>query len=122
MRSRPNAVNRARRLRFERMVDRVISRLDPAVRNAMVNVAIVVEDRPQNGATDQFGVYEGIPLSERTNYNFAVPDRIVVYRSPLEEAYPNRADLEEQIRVTVLHEIGHHLGLEEDQLENIGLG
>ena len=97
-------------------------RLDPALRKALDNVSIAVEDFPESGLSDQFGVYEGIPRTERASYNFAVPDRIVIYRVPLESTFPDRAELEEQIRLTVLHEIGHHFGMDEDRLDTIGLG
>ena len=97
-------------------------RLDPALRKALDNVSIAVEDRPEDGSPEQFGVYEGIPRTVRDGYNFAVPDRIVIYRIPLETAFPDRAELEEQIRITVLHEIGHHFGMDEDRLDDIGFG
>ncbi len=110
-------------MRFEKRVDRVIAGLNPQVRRVLSNVAIVVEPAPEDGSMDQFGLYEGIPLAERDHsYSMAVPDRIVIYQEPLELAYPDQAELDEQIKVTVLHEIGHHLGLDEDGLDRIGLG
>ena len=122
MRTAATALKRSRRLRFEKLVFRVLSQLDPAVRKALDNVTVVVEDLPSDGAVDQFGVYDGIPQSERGGgYTFAVPDRIVIFQKPLEDAFPERRDLEEQVRITVLHEIGHHLGLNERQLDTIGL-
>lgn len=109
-------------MRFEKRVDRVVAGLNPRVRRALSNVAIVVEPLPEDGAMDQFGLYEGIPLAERDHaYSMAVPDRIVIYQEPLELAYPDPIELDEQIKVTVLHEIGHHLGLDEDGLDRIGL-
>lgn len=122
MRTAASALQRSRRVRFEKLVDRVLLTLDPAVRRALDNVSVVVEDLPPDGAHDQFGNYDGIPKSERgSGYSFAVPDRIVIYRIPLEEACSDQRELADQVRITVLHEIGHHLGLDEDRLDLIGL-
>jgi predicted Zn-dependent protease with MMP-like domain len=123
MRNASQALARSRRLRFEKRVDRAISQLSPHVKRALDNVVIVVESEPEDGNGDQFGVYEGIPLSERTqSYGMTVPDRIVLFQGPLERAFPDPVELDEQIRITVLHEIGHHLGFDEVGLDRIGLG
>jgi predicted Zn-dependent protease with MMP-like domain len=113
MRTAASALKRSRRLRFEKLVDRILTQLDPAVRQALDNIVFVVEESPPDGDPEQFGVYDGVPMSERGGgYTFAVPDRIVIYQKP---------ELEEQIRITLLHEIGHHLGLDEEQLDELGL-
>ena len=123
MRKASTARLRSRRMRFEKRVDRVIAGLNPQVKRALSNVVIVVESAPEDGNPDQYGLYEGIPLSERTQgYTMVVPDRIVLFQDTLLEAFPAPVELDEQIRITVLHEIGHHLGLDEDGLERIGLG
>jgi predicted Zn-dependent protease with MMP-like domain len=122
MRNASSALSRSRRLRFEKRVERVVSRLDPDVRRALDNVAIVINDEPTAPGEEQFGLYEGIPLSERNqSYSMVLPDRIVLYQEALMESFPEPAELDEQIRITVLHEIGHHLGIDEDGLERIGL-
>jgi predicted Zn-dependent protease with MMP-like domain len=122
MRRAASALSRARRLRFEKRVDRILSQLDPAVRRALDNCSIVVEELPPEDSPDQFGYYDGVPKSERGgNYTLVVPDRIVIYQRPLEDAFPNPRDLDDQIRITLLHEIGHHLGLDETELDRIGL-
>jgi predicted Zn-dependent protease with MMP-like domain len=114
---------RSRRKRFEMRVDRVVSGLHPEVKRALDNVAIVIHDRPEAADEDMFGLYEGTPLAERTQgYSMVVPDRIVLYQEALMDAFPDPVDLDEQIRITVLHEIGHHFGFDEDGLERIGLG
>ena len=83
-------------------------------------VDIVVEEEPADGVAI-YGLYEGIPLIHRTHdYGMTVPDRITVYRGPLERDFPAYADLLREIRITVLHEIAHHFGLEEYQLEAKG--
>ena len=122
MRTGSSALKRSRRLRFEKLVDRVLLSLDPAVRRALDNVSIVIEDRPPNGSAQDFGVYDGIPKSERGGgYTLVVPDRIVIYQEPLEVTFSDQRELATQIRITLLHEIGHHLGLDEDELDVIGL-
>jgi predicted Zn-dependent protease with MMP-like domain len=122
MRTAASALKRSRRLRFEKLVDRILNQLDPAVRQALDNLFVVVEESPPDGDPEQFGVYDGVARTERgSSYTFAVPDRIVIFQKPLEEAFPDPRELEEQIRITLLHEIGHHLGLDEEQLDQIGL-
>lgn len=122
MRTAASALKRSRRLRFEKLVDRILFQLDPAVRQALDNLSVVVEESPPDRSSDQFGVYDGVPKSERgSGYTFAVPDRIVIFWEPLYTAFPDRKDLEEQLRITLLHEIGHHLGLDEEQLDEFGL-
>jgi predicted Zn-dependent protease with MMP-like domain len=122
MRTASSALKRSRRHRFEKLVDRILNQIDPAVRQALDNVSFVVEESPSDGDPEQFGVYDGVPKSERGGgYTFVVPDRIVIFQKPLVEAFPDQRDLEEQVRITLLHEIGHHLGLDEDELDQLGL-
>jgi predicted Zn-dependent protease with MMP-like domain len=122
MRTASSALKRSRRHRFEKLVDRILNQIDPAVREALDNVSFVVEESPSDGDPEEFGVYDGVPKSERGGgYTFVVPDRIVIFQKPLVEAFPDQRDLEEQVRITLLHEIGHHLGLDEDELDQLGL-
>jgi predicted Zn-dependent protease with MMP-like domain len=122
MRTASSALKRSRRHRFEKLVDRILNQIDPAVRQALDNVSFVVEESPSDGDPEQFGVYDGVPKSERGGgYTFVVPDRIVIFQKPLVEAFPDQRDLEEQVRITLLHEIGHHLGLDEAELDQLGL-
>lgn len=95
--------------------------LPPDLRAAMSNVEIVVEDEnPED--PDLYGLYLGIPLTDRgEGYAGALPDKIAVYRIPLEEEFgDDPAVLEEEIRITVLHEIAHHFGIDEDRLGELG--
>jgi predicted Zn-dependent protease with MMP-like domain len=132
MRTRVNTVaERARRARFQRLVEQAMRGLPSSIRGQLDNVEIVVENEPtpaqrQAGDKDSdelFGLYEGIPQSERgSSYSMVVPDRIVIFQGPLERAFPDRRELEEEIRITVLHEVAHHFGFDEDAIDELGLG
>jgi predicted Zn-dependent protease with MMP-like domain len=106
---------------FEDHVRAALDALPPELRNAMENVEIVVEDEnPED--PDLFGLYLGIPLTERdSGYAGALPDKIAIYRIPLEEEFGHDpALLEEEIGITVVHEIAHHFGIDEDRLAELG--
>ena len=114
--------------RFRRVVTEALASLPPHIHERLDNVAITVADEPaeeqiEGDEHSLYGHYEGVPLTDRTSgYGFTLPDRIVIYRGPLERDYPEPRELREQIRITVLHEIGHHLGFSEDNLERMGIG
>jgi predicted Zn-dependent protease with MMP-like domain len=106
---------------FEEHVRRALESLPAELRRAMSNVEIVVEDEnPED--PDLFGLYLGIPLTDRgSDYGGVLPDKIAVYRIPLEEEFGGDPGvLEEEIRVTVLHEVAHHFGIDEDRLTELG--
>jgi predicted Zn-dependent protease with MMP-like domain len=107
-------------LTFEDHVDRALASLPADLREAMSNVEIVVEDEnPED--PDLFGLYLGIPLTERGDYAGVLPDKIAIYRVPLEEEFgDDPAVLHEEIRITVLHEVAHHFGIDEDKLQDLG--
>jgi predicted Zn-dependent protease with MMP-like domain len=107
-------------LTFEGHVRQALDSLPGELREAMSNIEVVVEDENEEDP-DLFGLYLGIPLPERHDYSGVLPDKIAIYRLPLEDAfgdYPER--LEDEIRVTVLHEIAHHFGIDEQRLEELG--
>lgn len=126
-----SVAKRARLQRFHSLVTRVVRDLPPDVRQLIDNVAIVVEEEPTSEHLDDaeiangdelFGLYQGIPRTERgTSYSLVTPDRIIIFAGPLDRACGSRREFEEQIRITVLHELGHHLGFDEDGLDVIGL-
>ena len=110
---------------FERLVERALEGLPPEFLELLDNVAILVEDWPDystplaEGRT-LYGLYEGVPLTARgTRYSGALPDRITIFRGPLERDFPPEA-LRDQVRVTVVHEIAHHFGFDDDQLYELG--
>jgi len=108
-------------LRFEERVAKVVESLPPELRTAIRNVEITVEDEHPDDP-DLFGLYEGVPLPERGDWAGALPDRIRIFRLPLVESFPDPGELEREIRVTVLHELAHYFGIDEDRLDELGYG
>ena len=104
---------------FEDHVRAALDSLPPHLAAALKNVAVVVEDENREDP-GLFGLYEGVPLPERGDMAGSLPDRIAIYRLPLQEEFPDPAELEEEIRITVLHELGHYFGLDEDRLAELG--
>jgi predicted Zn-dependent protease with MMP-like domain len=106
--------------RFHEHVRAALDSLPPQLARALENVAVVVEDEnPED--PDLFGLYHGVPLPERgSGYSGALPDKISIYRLPLEDEFDDPAELEEEIRITVLHELAHYFGIDEDRLAELG--
>ena len=104
-------------MEFEDEVEAALETLPEDLREAMSNVAIVVEDEPPAGQP-LLGLYEGIPLTKRSSfYAGAAPDKISIYRGPLERLYGHDPGLLQQmIRRVVLHEIAHHFGISDERL------
>jgi predicted Zn-dependent protease with MMP-like domain len=102
---------------FEQAVETAVESLPDDLHRAMSNLAIVVEDEPPAGQP-LLGLYEGIPLTARTSwYAGAAPDKISIYRGPLERLYGHDPELlERMIRRVVLHEIAHHFGISDERL------
>jgi predicted Zn-dependent protease with MMP-like domain len=98
-----------RRRAFEELVATIVASLPPFAREALRDVAVLVEEEDPDDP-DLYGVYDELPA------------RIVVFRRPLSEDYPDPRELREQVRITVLHEVGHHLGMDEDRLDDLGYG
>jgi predicted Zn-dependent protease with MMP-like domain len=119
---------RARKIRFERLVIRVMRRLPQNIRSMLNNVEIVIEDEPTedqrepgDNADELFGLYEGTPLTERGGgYSMALPDKITIFRRPIERACATPEEMADEVRVTVIHELAHHFGIEEDRIAELG--
>ena len=104
---------------FEGHVRKALDSLPAEFAAALRNVAVVVDDVNAEDP-DLFGLYEGAPLPERGDDAGALPDTITIYRRPLEDEFPNPQELQHEIRITVLHEIGHYFGLDEERLAELG--
>jgi predicted Zn-dependent protease with MMP-like domain len=119
-----------RHVRFERLVERALAAIPSPFRECLPEVAIVIDDEPTReqlrdndmDADDTlYGLYEGVP---RTDYGadwLTVPNRITLFRLPLEEDFPDPDDLAEEVRITVIHELAHHLGIGDDRLGELGV-
>ncbi|MDQ1555878.1 MAG: hypothetical protein QOI02_880 [Actinomycetota bacterium] len=106
---------------FEKLVIDELDALPDDMVDGIENVAFVTEDRPEDGSLDLLGLYDGIALTERDRYGFGeLPDRIILYREPLLEISADLDELREQIHVTLVHEIGHYYGIDDDQLHELG--
>jgi predicted Zn-dependent protease with MMP-like domain len=95
---------------FEEHVRRALDELPAELAKALENVAVVVEEEAP-GDPDLFGLWESAEY---------LPDKITIFRKPLVQAFPDPAELEEEIRITVLHELAHYFGIDEDRLEDLG--
>jgi predicted Zn-dependent protease with MMP-like domain len=104
---------------FDDVVRAALDTLPPHIADALRNVAVVVEDEnPED--PDLYGLFDGIPLIEGGPGPGDLPSRIAIYRRPLEADFPDEDELRDEIRITVLHELGHYFGLDEDRLSELG--
>ena len=119
---------RLTRKKFNALVAEALDRLPAEFRENMRNVAVVVEDWPPDDLLDELGIpeeetilgsYQGTPLDERTHDLVQLPDRIVLYQRALEEECVSEAELVREVAITVIHEIGHHFGLTDDEMETL---
>ena len=104
---------------FEELVADALDELPPEIAAVFVNVVVVVQDENAEDP-ELLGLYEGIPLTERENYSGVLPDRISLYRIPLCLMAEDMDHLVEEIAITVVHEFGHHMGLDEGRLHHFG--
>jgi len=100
-------------------VQAALDELPPNIVDALRNIAVVIEDENPDDP-DLLGLYHGVPLPERGDMAGTLPDKISIYRIPLEESFPDPEELREEIRITVLHELGHYFGLDEDRIAELG--
>jgi predicted Zn-dependent protease with MMP-like domain len=106
---------------FDDQVRAALDELPPNLASALQNVAVLVEDENPD-EPDLLGLYRGVPLPERGETAGLPPDTISIYRRPLEESFPDPEDLREEIRITVLHELAHYFGIDEERLDELGYG
>jgi predicted Zn-dependent protease with MMP-like domain len=130
-RGSPRGIARAaaRAAAFERLVDRAIAAIPDPYRDALREVAIVIEDEPSaeqlrenelEAWDTMYGLYEGVPRTDYAADWATSPNRITLFRLPLEEDFDDPLELEEEVRMTVLHELAHHLGIDDDRLDELG--
>jgi predicted Zn-dependent protease with MMP-like domain len=119
-----------RHVQFERLVERALAGIPSPFRECLTEVAIVIDDEPtaeqlRDNDLDPddglYGLYEGVPRTEYGADWLAAPNRITLFRLPLEEDFPDPIDLAEEVRITVIHELAHHLGIDDDRLGELGV-
>ena len=110
------------RREFEQLVADAIDEVPDRFADALEEVAIVVEDRAPPHLYPLYGLYQGIPLTEGWHVSGALPARISIYMHPMLEHCRTPAEVVRQVRITVLHELGHHLGFDEEGLHELGYG
>jgi predicted Zn-dependent protease with MMP-like domain len=107
------------RAEFEALVAEALDGIPDEFARYLENVSVLVEDEPEED-DDLYGLYDGVPLSERTHDFAAPPDRIFIYRGPLVRDFRSRRAIKRQIRITIVHEIAHFFGLDERRIRRLG--
>ncbi len=106
---------------FDAEVGRALDTIPRELADMIENCVVLVEDRPADDNPNLLGLYEGIPLTERdTSYAGALPDRILIFREPLLNHCDSVEQLHRQIHVTVVHEIAHFFGIDDERLDELG--
>lgn len=114
-------MNPIRAERFEELVGAALDQIPDALWDRLDNVAVVVEDEhPED--PELLGLYEGVALTDRSDYWGVLPDKISIYRIPLCLLAQDEEDLVDEIGITVVHELAHHTGIDEDTLHRLGWG
>ncbi len=112
--------------KFRELVEEAIDSLPEEFAKRLNNVSIVVEDTPTQELlrslklpawTLLFGLYQGIPQTKRVGYSGVLPDKITIFKNPIERVSRTEEEIKAQVRATVIHEIGHHFGLSEEDLK-----
>ena len=118
------------REQFERLVREALSQLPNDVKNHLDNVDIVVDGSASTSQLvgtgienemELLGLYEGIPLTERYGYDLVLPDKITLFQKPIESICETQEQVAKEIKATIVHEIAHHFGIDDDRLHNLGL-
>src|SRR5438045_2114065 len=120
----------SRHFGFATLVEHALAGIPAPYRVALDEVAVVIDDEPtevqrrENGLSaddDLYGLYEGVPRTEYGADSVPVPNRITLFRLALEEDFPDPAELADEVRTTVIHELAHHLGIDDDRLDELGV-
>lgn len=117
------------RARFEELVRRALTIIPIEIRLHLENIDIIVEDHPNYdqlrgsslGDSRLLGIYEGIPLTERYGYDMVLPDKITLFQKPIEDICADEKEVITEIQDTIIHEIAHHFGIDDETLEQAGI-
>ncbi len=103
---------------FEELVESALQDIPTDLRSAMDNVVVLIDD--ESPAGHLFGLYQGVPLTNRGSYGAAMPDRITIFKETICAACETTNQVEQQVRRTVIHEVGHHFGIGDARLRELG--
>ena len=107
--------------RFDELVSEALDEIPPELTAVMDNVVVLVEDEPPADDPDLLGLYEGTPLTERDwAYGGTLPDRITIYRGPTLRMCDTEDDIVDEVHITVVHEVAHHFGIDDERLHALG--
>jgi predicted Zn-dependent protease with MMP-like domain len=110
---------------FETLVEQALDGLPDEFAEMLDNVVVLVEEEPDpedleamgfEAGEELFGLYQGVPLAQRDSFYTALPDRVIIYRGPILRHCESRREVLREVRDTVVHELGHHFGMEEDEM------
>lgn len=127
--SNKRLVQRVQRKRFEAIVREALHSLPPEIEQLVQNLVVVIEDEPERWSgpvdardtEDVFGYYEGTPHVDRGQaYGMTTPDKVTIYRGPHERACATTEELKREVRMTLIHELAHHVGFDEDRISANG--
>jgi predicted Zn-dependent protease with MMP-like domain len=110
------------RAAFDALVEQALDQIPDEIAGLVHNVVVLVEDDPPADEPDLLGLYDGVSLTERGADHTGLPDRITVYRRPLLEMCADAEELVREVRITVVHEIAHHFGIDDERLHDLGYG
>jgi predicted Zn-dependent protease with MMP-like domain len=109
------------RERFEALVDQALDDIPDELTQLVRNVVVLVEDEPPEDEPDLLGLYDGVAMTERDgSYGLELPDRIFIFRNPLLDMCESEEELVDEVRITVVHEVAHHFGIDDDRLHELG--
>ena len=108
---------------FESLVAVALDAIPPELAELIENCVILVEDDPPEDAPDLLGLYEGVPLTERgVTYSATLPDRIFIFRRPILAACDSYEEVVDEVRITVVHEVAHYFGIDDERQHELGYG
>ena len=108
---------------FDDLVSRGLDAVPTDLMDMLDNVVVLVEAEPPADEPDLLGLYEGVPLTDRgSNWAGSLPDRITIFRGPLTRMCSTHDEVVDEVRVTVIHELAHHFGIDDDRLDELGWG
>jgi predicted Zn-dependent protease with MMP-like domain len=107
---------------FEALVEQALDQIPDEIAGLVHNVVVLVEDDPPPDEPDLLGVYVGVSLTARGADHTGLPDRITIFRRPLLRMCRDAEELVREVRITVVHEIAHHFGIDDERLHQLGYG